>query len=439
MSDAALHCGRTDTQVEVAARPPRFLPLTPVIALVALSVAVVGYLVLRNGGWVGDDNYILVLARAHGFGWQWLSEPLFQHWGIGWKAIYSGMLHVFPLDFRWALLLMLAALAAGMLLFERVIGLVIGRGWLSLAVTVWFGLSIIWTRELQWWASGIQAFPTLLCDLLCLYAFLRFRIDQRGRWVAVSAGALAFGLLFFEKPAAMVIYLALVRGLLMPERFSARAAFAAIWQERRLWLSYCVVIAIWGGGYLASGAYGQASSGHVSLGGYLHYFRVMWLNTLAPALAGFTLPASNLSALQTIAAAFVQLAIVALVAYSVARKRRALGAWALIVAAVVLNGIPVAHTRFGALGVPIAQDLRYVADFVWLVPFALCYALSSDRVLRPRLPPRDVRLPLRGRVGAASVVVALVLVAYAAGSVASAVHLEARWSGHRARTWEQNV
>ncbi len=196
-----------------------------------LAVTGVTYVILRNSAWVYDDNLILSLARSAGFSWSWINHPIFQHWDPAMNATYSVLLHLFPLDYRWALLAMLVALGVSMFFFERIIGMVIGRGWVSLALCAWFGLSIIWTRGLQWWACGVQAIPSLLCEIICLYGFLRYFSERRDRWIAVSVGALAVGLLFYEKPALMLVYLALTRTLLMSERFDVRRVGRTFWRE----------------------------------------------------------------------------------------------------------------------------------------------------------------------------------------------------------------
>ncbi len=177
----------------------RSIPLGHLVFALILAVTAVTYFILRNSAWVYDDNLILSLARSAGFGWTWIDHPIFQHWDPAMNVTYSVLVHLFPLDYRWALLAMLLLLGTSMFFFERIIGMVIGRGWVSLALCAWFGLSITWTRELQWWASGVQAIPSLLCELLCLYGFLRYFLEPRNRWLMLSAGALAVGLLFLRE------------------------------------------------------------------------------------------------------------------------------------------------------------------------------------------------------------------------------------------------
>ena len=167
---------------------------------------------LRNNSWVYDDNFNLVLAGQEGFNWHWLTLPVFEHWDLAVHVAYSFQHRLFFFDYRWALVVMLVVLGASIFLFERMLAMLVGARWISVAFALWFGINVLWIRPLQWWGGGIEYFPYIFFDLLCLYGFLRYQTDGSPRWVAVSAGALAAALLFYEKPAFMLVYLLLVPG-----------------------------------------------------------------------------------------------------------------------------------------------------------------------------------------------------------------------------------
>jgi hypothetical protein len=426
-------------------RAPRTVPMRPVIAGLVLAPLVVAYVVLRNGGWVYDDNLILVLARQQGFTLGWLDRQIFQHWDVGMNATYSALLHLMPLDYRWGLVAMLVVLGVALFTFERILTTLGSRGWITLSLTVWFGFSIVWIRPLQWWASGVQAMPNLAFDLVCFYAVLRCWAGDGDRWIAIACGALVAGLLFYEKPALMPLYLALIRILLMSENLAPRAVGARFWAERKLWLGLLAVDAVWAVGYLHSGAF-NSGGGSVTLGPYVHYFWILWGDTLLPALAGFTLPAAHLDGSQVLAVVTLELAVVALIAISVARKTAAWRAWALIALVVLLDGGLVAHQRIAQFGVGIGNDLRYLLDFPWVVAIAAFYAFSDQRVLVPRTPPRAPRLTLPrpprarpARVRPLGIAAGAVLAVYAAAAVATTAHLQKIWNPTQSRHWEANV
>ena len=406
------------------------------IAAAALGIA---YVIFRNGGWVYDDNLLLVFARNAGLNLHWLNRVIFQHWDVGMNATYSMMVHLFPFDYRWALVALLAILGVAIYCFERILALVGVPAWLRLVLVVWFGFSILWTRQLQWWAAGVQELPTLLCDLVCLYGFLRFHLDGRRGWIVTSAVALAVGLAFYEKPALMLLYLALIRVLLMSEKASPRHLASTFWRERRLWLTYCAIVAIWAVGYVGSGAPNGVVAGRVGIDGYLDYFRIMWVNTLTPALAGFTLPAGKLSMLQAVGAIGLQLALLGMLVLSIHRKPTAWRAWALIATAVMLDGGLVAYARVAQFGVGVGNDLRYLTDFGWLIPFALGYAVSSKPVMQPASVSTERRVlsPAHSKVYAAGIIV--LLSAYGVMSTATAARLQKDWNSVQARHWEDNL
>jgi hypothetical protein len=403
--------------------------------VIALELAVL-YVVMRGSSWVFDDNYFLVLAGQEGLTWHWLTSVQFEHWDIALHAIVSLQHRLFFLDYRWGLVTLLAVLGAAIYLFERILATLVSNRWVTLAAAAWFGIGILWARPLQWWLAGAQYFPYTLLDLLCLYGFLRWQADRSTRWAITSVGALAAALLFYEKPAYMLFYLLLLRVLLMSADLRPRAVVSGLWRERGLWFAYAAVIGVWGAGYIHSRAY--SSHGAVHLGQYVSYFRILWLQTLVPSLAGFTIPAANLSGLQTFVVVACQVALLACVVVSLRLRRSAWRAWTFLAIVIVANGVLVAHSRVSIFGVDIANDPRYLLDYSWLVPIALCAAFAPGGVLRPRATPPDASLIL-SRAGRALPAVGVLLALYAAVAIASAAHLEKIWGGPQGRVWETNV
>ena len=211
-------------------------------AVLALELAAL-YVVMRNSSWVFDDNFNLVLAGQEGFTWHWLTSVQFEHWNIALHAIVSLQHRLFFFDYRWGLAALLAVLGGAIFMFERVLATVLGDRRITIAVSAWFGLSILWARPIQWFFAGAQYLPYTLLDLVCLYGFLRWQADRRARWGVMSVLALAAALLFYEKPAYMLFYLVLMRVLLLSEDLRPRAVLARLWSERWLWAGYVAVLA----------------------------------------------------------------------------------------------------------------------------------------------------------------------------------------------------
>ena len=405
------------------------------VAVITFSLFVF-YIVMHNSSWVFDDNFNLVFAGQEGFTWHWLTSVQFEHWNIALRAVFSLQHRLFFFDYRWGLALLLVMLGTAIYLFERTLAMLVSNRWVTLAVSVWFGFNILWARPLQWWMAGMQYLPYTLLDLLCLYGFLRWSIDRRGRWAAISIGALVGGLFFYEKPAYMLFYLFLLRVLLMSKNLSPRAVLADIWRERVIWLGYLAVIALWGAGYISSNAY--SSHGSIPVGQYVTYFRILWLQTLVPSLASVTIPASNLDDLQLLFVVVSQAAVLVCVVYSLRRQWSAWRAWTFMVIVILGNGILVAHSRVPIFGVDIANDPRYLMDYTWLAPLVLCAAFSPGGVLRPSTGKPSKRLLFSWGSPGTPIVCAL-LTLYVAGSIASAVHVEKIWAGPQGREWETRL
>ena len=241
--------------------------------IIAIELIVL-YLLLDGGGWVYDDNLILALSGHSGLTWSWLVSPIFQHWGIGYHLVFSAVHRLMPIDYRWALVGMLALLGGSIYLVDRIFRLLFRGRWIGLIAAAYFGLSVLFIRPLQWFAGGLQALPNTFFDLLCLYGYLRFVRDGSRRWVVISAGALAAGFLFFEKPAYMLLYLVLLRVLFMSGDLHARALARTLWRERRLWTALIAVTAVWALGYLHYGGGSGLGHGSVSLSQYLRFVRI---------------------------------------------------------------------------------------------------------------------------------------------------------------------
>jgi len=286
--------------------------------------------------------------------------------------------------------------------------------------------------------SGCSIFPLhVLRPVVCVYGFLRYHVGGSKRWAAVSGSALVGGLLFYEKPAYMPVYLLLFRVLLMAPQLRPRKLLVELWRERLLWITYVVILVIWTAGYLHSGAYSGSSLGDVTLSQYITYFRIMWLQTLVPSMASITIPASHLDALQTMFVVVSQVVVAGCVV--VYRKRSAWRAWAFLMIIVLISGGLVARSRIAQFGVDIANDPRYLIDFAWLVPLALCGAFGRGKVLTPRLADANVRFVWARPRTLAPLLASAVLIVYVGGAVASAMQLQRDWPGSQSRTWEQHL
>jgi len=407
------------------------------IALIAVELLAF-YLLLHGGGWVYDDNLSLELAHQGGLHWHWLSFSLFDHFEIAHRVVFSLQALLMPLDYRWALVTMLGLLGLAIYLFERCTRMLLGDGWAPLVAAGYFGISVLLVSQLQWWSAGLEGLPTLACDLACLWAYLAYQAERSHRAIAISAGAMAVGLLFYEKPVYMPFYLILLRVLLLSPRLAPRALAAAIWRERDIWAAYAAVIV----GYLVlrkvAGAPSDPVHGSASLSTWTTFIRVLWAQTLVPAAFGLTVPASGLSHVQVLGVAALEVVVGLGLVGSLLRKPSAWRAWVALATCVLATIVLVGMERLAQFGPATGSNPRYLLDFTWLVPLLAGLAFSRQRIFAPHAVDSHVPLPPFPRVPVVLAATALIG-AYAATSIATAARLQDTWPGHAAREWEQHV
>jgi hypothetical protein len=408
------------------------------LAVIIAAELAAFYLLLRGCGWAFDDNLYLELAQQHGFSWQWLNSNLYGHWAPGFRAVFSVQNQLMPIDYRWALVLMLLSIAVCAYLLQRIVRMLVGGAWISVFAAAYFGVSVILIRPLQWWSFGLQAFPTLVADLLCVFAYLRYQREHAPRWVVVAAVALAGGLLFYEKPIAVLLYLVLLRALLLEDDLHPRALLRTMWGERAMWVALAMVGVFWAIAYQIAG--GPQPHGAASLHEWLVYWRVFWGQALVPALFGVSLPAFRLNAGQTALAVVAQIILLGLVVVSIRRKPSAWRAWAALAVCVLGTGVLVATSRLAVFGSGFGDDPRFLLDFAWLVPLFVSVAVSRrDPPLTPlaegHVPRQRPVVPRRPVLVAASALGLL----YFGVSLATGAKVQHKWLGSAARRWEQNA
>lgn len=427
---------------EVDPTPKRATRLRPSyrwpLGLIVAVAVTAWYVVLRRGGWAYDDNMWMEWARQYGFTWHWLGSDLFGHWIPGYTAAYSLLDQLMPIDYRWALVVMLAGLGVAMLLFARTLELLLGRGPVPLLAAGYLGVSVLLIRALEWPAQGIQTIPTLVFDLLCLWAYVRYLRERRGRWILVSAGAVAVGLLFYEKPALMPLYLLVLRALVLGDETRPREVIKGIWRERKMWLAYVGVLVVYVVVREAAGAGSTGAGPFPAFGKLWEALGLMWAKSLVPALFGFALPSSHVDTLELIWGCVLQVVFAGIVTFSIWQKRRAWRPWAAFAVFLLATWLLVGVARVGVEGPQAATDQRYLQDFAWLAPLLVCLAFSGrarfmpNGAGAPQSVTRRPRLPIL-------ILTALLTLGYASASIATAANWEDGWGGVPARAWEHNL
>jgi hypothetical protein len=176
---------------------------------------------------------------------------------------------------------------------------------------------------------------------------------------------------------------------------------------------------------------------------WVEYWRVMWGQTLLPAVFGLHLPAAGLTHGQVIEGVLLEVVAAGAITVSIRRKPRAWRAWAVLLIAVLANGILVAGERVVVLhsAAATAGDTRYLLDFSWLVPLLLALAFSPAQRFWPRAERLGVRLalPSPGRARVIGLGVLGLAVAYVLAAQVSTAALQRAWQGSAALAYEQNL
>lgn len=414
----------------VAAR--RSVPIRPLVLAIVAVQSVVLYLVLSDGYWIYDDWLSLALARENGLTLEYLRFILFDHFGPGYRLVFDLQTAVFPIDYRVALIVMLACLAAGTVLLERILALLFGPRWLHVALAATMSVSVVLVEPLLWWSSGLLTIPTIPLSLLAIYAYLRHQRGDGWRWLALSLGVLAVALTLYVKPLLVIGVILGIRILFLSRDLRPRVLAAMLWRERVTWIAYGVlaVIYLW---VATSAGLGEADYPVPSVGQLVEYAGIVWARAFGPAVIGLTTPETESGAgvLATVIAG--QVAIAAAVAWSLHRDRAAWRAWTLLAVLLGASSLLIGLNRIPPIGVGVGYTVRYLAEFSWLVPLAIAGAFA------PRDPGRRSRraLPLPRPLPAA--VGGLALAAYLAAAGGDLIDRADAWAGDRARAWAQRL
>jgi hypothetical protein len=376
-----------------------------------------------------DDWLNFALANERGLSWTLLKEGYAGTFAPGHR--FLDWLHASLGDADWNLAraLLLAMYAASVAVFWLLVrALVASRAW-ALAATLLFAFSVTFVRLVEWWASGAHVVPATLFTLVTLWAGVRYLQTRALPWAGLAGAAQALGLCFYSKPLLAGVYLlALLVLFLLPQARSARTIGEGVLRAWPLW----VALAVPGLVYLliiTGPAYGPPE-GSATLEQWSQYLRATWLRGIAPQLLAQNVPGST-TTLNEVAVVAAQLVVLALVALSLLRSRLAWRAWAFLAVAAIPNVVLVGVGRLHLFGPQIGQDLRYEAEFAFLLPLTLALAFT--------VPPRPAALYRRLASLPLRPALAVLAAAYLAAYVGTLDRVTDEWPGEGARRYVENM
>ena len=367
------------------------------VAAAAAAAAVVAICLVYQGSigagsyFVTDDWLHIVMAHDAVTGGalelDYLSRIVYIHYAPGHRFTYWAMDQLAPLDWGAGLVAMLVLFAGSLAMFLKICVRLFGRRPWNLALLLLFGTSVLLAPSFLWFADGVHKFPSVLLTLVAIDAYLAHRLDGRRRalWVAVAAVALAS--LFYVKALLVPLYLLLIRVLFL-ER-SPKSALRAVLDERRTWLAFAPVYAIYLVNFFVNYSSEQASAPSLDLLG--RYLWIAWFRGVTPAFMGVRV-SYDAEMPELLLAFAAQALLVAVIAYTLWRKRSAWRAWTFWAVAFAANATVVALGRLGSLGLKqVGSQLRYDTEMTWLLPLALGFALYPGEVAGREPEPGSVR------------------------------------------------
>jgi hypothetical protein len=399
-----------------------------VLAGVVIAQAILNWHFASRSFFVADDFVYFEDAMSGRYTPDFLFAIHGGHLSPGSRALALFLQYHATLDWDFTLGLFLAAHSISVVLVQRILRLVFGARWWTLAAAFAYGVSIVVQPSLQWFSAGVLILPSTTFGLAAIHAYLCWWRTGRRAWLVWSAVAVTGGLLFYIKALLVPVYLLLIRVFLLEPDRSVRDSVRDAAREWATWLVYAVPVAAAITTYLVQG-YGDSAAGN-SLDTIVDYFKTAWTAGFVPALFGVRVPVYGDATFHAVAVWGCQVVLVGAVALSIARRRSAWRPWALLVLVFFLNAV-LAFPRL-QLGPVIGYVLRYFAETAYFAVIVIPFAFA-----RPR---RDGSPEGLGRPRAAVVVPTMAALAvYAAFVWASDAAFSRHWPGPASRAWIENV
>ena len=345
-------------------------------------------------------------------------------------------------------LLLLGQLAVDVALLRLLLTLFGRRPAVLLALAVYLA-SAITLPAFLWWAAALNQLPLQLAVVLALTAHVRYLRSGRRQDAVAAAAAVVGGLLFSEKAVLALPLLAAVT-LLWFGRGRGVARLADELRRHRFgWTLHGLIGAGFTAFYLLtvpSPVRGLATAGEaaVLVGSAVRH-------SVLPGLVGGPWrwedfpPTLALTDPPGWAQVLAAVAVAAVVAATMVRRRGAGRAWALLAVTVIGSCLLLAVSRAQVIGpYPLAREYRYFTETALVG--ALCLALATlpvlgaPQVLRER--PGPLAATLRRWTAAPGLRLGLgtaVVLALAGGSVVSTAGYAHRWAANPARPFVETA
>lgn len=422
------------TPVRRGRRRRELVDAAALAGVVALPAALIWYFAAQS--FFSQDDFFHMSGADHfGLTLQFLTEETTGgHFSPGHRLGHWVLQTVAPASWSFSLLMIVAFHSGSVVLMQRIMARLFGAPWWSYAVTLWFGLSVVYMKTLGWFAASMLVIPPTFFGLAAIHAWIVWRQTGRRRWLWWSAAAVGLGLLFYIKVLLVPLYIAMLRLVLARELLSPRRALRILIEDRVAWLAYAVPVGLYLLAYLGGGYLDPASEPKLS--DLDDYMREAWLRGFVPTLLGLRYPADGDEHVGIVLIG--QAAVLAFVVWTARRSRLARRACLFFAAAFTLNAVLVLP-RVAEWGFGIGLEMRYFTEAAYLFPIAAAIALAVPVGMLPRdaagARPSPMARPGRTALG----VTVVLLVIYLVNVTSTYSELIRDFFGPDVRTWAERL
>ena len=360
-----------------------------VLAAVVIGQAIINWHFASQSFFYADDFVAFQDALSGRYSPDFLFAIHGGHLSPGRRAVTLFLQYHATLDYEFALSLLLVAHSISVVLVQRILRLLFGARWWTLAVAFAYGISIVISPSLQWFSAGVLILPSTTFALAAIHAYLCWWRTGRRAWLVWSAVAVTGGLLFYIKALLVPLYLLLIRVFLLEPGQSLRDGARGAVREWPAWVLYAIPVAAAITTYLVQG-YSDSAKG-IAWHTIADYFETAWTVGLVPALFGIRVPVYGDATFHDVVIVSCQLGLIGAAMFSIARRRSAWRPWALLVFVFVLNAVLV-FPRLG-FGPVLGYTFRYFTESVYFAAIVLPFAFARPR---PRGPLRGLARPAQG-------------------------------------------
>jgi hypothetical protein len=422
-----------------AARRARPAPLAGVVVLCALQALLLRLLAAGSNFWTDDFVHFSLIRHGLGRSWAGLRLAVYGHFAPGHRLANYVVFTRTHLDYPLARTFLIVVSVASTLLLYRTLRFWFGNRWVVVLLVVPFALTVVGFDAFLWWANALHTVTSVFATLVCIDGFAHFVVRRRAFYLLQTVAGMCLGLMFYEKPLLVWLYLP---GLLLATwPGGLRASVRALLAQWPVWVTLAIPTAVYLWYYKTHG-YGGAPEPW-TMGQMLRLIWRAWFLGFAPAFFGVSLAGTGTR--QAVWGVAAQAVVIALVVVAVRRRRTAWRAWAFFALAFVANVALVGISRVGKYGPVLGSLHRFVVENVFLAILAAAAAFLVP-VVRPRgvaetvvVPEPVARQRPRWVRPALAVGVAAALVAYGGAVAADAATVHDTWTGRQVTAWVRHV